>query len=195
PRAWPSWIPPIRSSTTSRSATSGCRATAAIAATCSSARRVVCASSAATGAAGGPRVREVMLLVVGVVLGGALGWAIVRVRLLTVAQAERAALQARVASQETLSDELRKQLSQRDLETGDLRGALETERAARAQAETRWDATRQALEEQKRLVDDARERLTDTFRALSADALRQSQSSFLEMASSQLGRKQEAIEA
>ncbi|HXD97030.1 MAG TPA: DNA recombination protein RmuC [Candidatus Acidoferrum sp.] len=138
---------------------------------------------------------EVALLVAGVALGGGLAWAVVRVRLVTVAQAERATLQARVAALETLSDELRKQLTQRDLEIGDLRGALETERAGRAQAETRWDGARQSLEEQKRLLDDARDRLTDTFKALSADALRQNQSSFLEMASSQLGRRQEAIDA
>lgn len=137
---------------------------------------------------------ELALLVAGAAVGGALVWAVVRGRLAAAAQVERGALQARVAALETLSDELRKQLTQRDLETGDLRGALETERTARAQAEARWDGARQSLEEQKRLLDDARERLTDTFKALSADALRQNQSSFLEMAATQLGRRQEAID-
>jgi DNA recombination protein RmuC len=139
-------------------------------------------------------VAELALLVAGAAVGGALVWAVVRGRLAAAAQVERGALQARVAALETLSDELRKQLTQRDLETGDLRGALETERTARAQAEARWDGARQSLEEQKRLLDDARERLTDTFKALSADALRQNQSSFLEMAATQLGRRQEAID-
>ena len=83
---------------------------------------------------------ELALLAAGAALGGALAWAVVRGRLGVAAQAERAALQARLAALEMLSDELRKQLTQRDLEIGDLRGALETERAARAQAETRWDA-------------------------------------------------------
>lgn len=137
---------------------------------------------------------ELALLVAGAAVGGALVWAVVRGRLAAAAQVERGALQARVAALETLCDELRKQLTQRDLETGDLRGALETERTARAQAEARWDGARQSLEEQKRLLDDARERLTDTFKALSADALRQNQSSFLEMAATQLGRRQEAID-
>ena len=138
---------------------------------------------------------ELAWLVAGALLGGAMAWVVVRARLSGAAHAERAAVQARVAALEALSDELRKQLTQRDLETGDLRGALEIERAARAQAETRWDAARQSLEEQKGLLDTARERLTDTFKALSADALRQSQSSFLEMAATQLGRRQEAIDA
>jgi len=140
-------------------------------------------------------VVELALLAAGAALGSALAWAVVRGRLGVAAQAERAALQARLAALEMLSDELRKQLTQRDLEIGDLRGALETERAARAQAETRWDGARASLEEQKRLLDDARERLTDTFKALSADALRENQSSFLEMATTQLGRRQEAIDA
>ena len=138
---------------------------------------------------------DALLLVVGAAVGGALAWALVHARLGGVAHAERAALQARVASLETLADELRKQLTQRDLESGDLRGALETERTARAQAEARGEAARVSVEEQRRLLDDARERLTDTFRALSADALRQSQSSLVEMAASQLGRRQEAIDA
>jgi DNA recombination protein RmuC len=140
-------------------------------------------------------VAELAWLVAGGLLGGALAWVVVHARLGGAAHAERAAVQARVAALEALSDELRKQLTQRDLETGDLRSALEIERAARAQAETRWDVARQSLEEQKGLLDDARERLTDTFKALSADALRQSQSSFLEMATTQLGRRQEAIDA
>ena len=138
---------------------------------------------------------ELALLAAGLVLGGALAWAVARLRLAGAAHAERAALQARVAGLESLADELRKQLTQRDLETGDLRGALESERSARTQAEARWEGARQSLAEQKRLLDDARDRLTDTFKALSADALRQNQSSFLEMASSQLGRRQEAIDA
>jgi DNA recombination protein RmuC len=140
-------------------------------------------------------VLELALLAAGVVLGGALAWAVARVRMATAAQGEREGLQLRVAALETLSDELRKQLSQRDLETGDLRRALEGEQAARAQAETRWEGARQSLDEQKRLLDDARERLTHTFQALSAEALRQNQSSFLEMASTQLEQRREAIDA
>jgi DNA recombination protein RmuC len=136
-------------------------------------------------------VAELLWLLAGAVLGGALAWA----RLGPAADAGRAALQARVAALEALGDELRKQLTQRELETADLRGALEGERTVRAQAETRWEAARASLEEQRRLLDDARERLSDTFRALSADALRQSQTSLLELAATQLGRRHEAIDA
>ena len=138
---------------------------------------------------------ELALLVAGAVVGSVLAWAVVRARLTAGVQAERGVLQARVAGLETLADELRKQLTQRDLEAGDLRGALESERTARVQAEARGDAARASLQEQQRLLDAARERLTDTFKALSADALRQSQSSFLEMAATQLGQRQQAIDS
>lgn len=138
---------------------------------------------------------ELTLLALGLALGGALAWLVARVRLASTAQAERTELQTRLAGLETLADELRKQLTLRELETAEARAAVATERTQRAQAEARWEAARQSAEEQKRLLEEARERLTDTFRALSAEALRQSHTSFLELADAQLGRRQEAIDA
>jgi DNA recombination protein RmuC len=140
-------------------------------------------------------VLELALLGAGLLLGGALAWAVARVRLGTGIQAERAGLQARVAALEMLTDELRKQLSQRDLETGDLRAALAGERTARAQAETRAETARQSLDEQRQTLEEARTRLADTFKALSAEALQQNQSAFLEMATSRLVQSQQAIDA
>lgn len=107
-------------------------------------------------------------------------------------------LRSRLASVETLGDELRKQLSQRDLEVSELRAAGEGERARRADAEARAEAAQRNVEEQRRLLDEARERLGETFKALSADALRASNAAFLELAreaiDGQLGRRQEAID-
>ena len=125
---------------------------------------------------GAEDVFELALVVAGLALGVVVAWLVAR-----------QALQARVASLETLTDELRKQLTVRDLEVSDLRGAVESERTQRAQAEARWEAARQNVEEQKRLLEEARERLTDTFKSLSADALRQSSTAFLERADAQLG--------
>jgi DNA recombination protein RmuC len=79
-------------------------------------------------------------------------------------------------------DELKKQLTQRDLEAGDLRAALATEQTQRAQAEARWASARQNIDEQRRLLDDAQARLGDTFKALSVDALRDSNTAFLQLA-------------
>lgn len=138
---------------------------------------------------------EVILVLAGVGVGGGVGWLLARSHFSAAARADAQALQARAVAAETLGDELRKQLSQRDLDLGDLRGAAEAERLLRAQAETRAAATRENLEEQKRLLESARERLTETFKSLSADVLRASNSEFLTLAQEAIGRRQDAIDA
>ncbi|HET7342606.1 MAG TPA: DNA recombination protein RmuC, partial [Methylomirabilota bacterium] len=132
---------------------------------------------------------------IGALLGGALGWAMARVRAEAAIRGAREGLQGRLAAAESRADELTKQLSQRDLEAGDLRGALETERAARTQADTRLEAARQSMDEQRALLDDARAQLVQTFKALSADTLRESQASFLTLADERLGRREQAVDA
>ncbi len=142
---------------------------------------------------------ELALALGGVVLGGAAAWLVARSRAVTAARVEREPLQTRLTAVETLADELRKQLTQGDLEMADLRTTLDGERTGRAHAEARWEAARQSLDEQKQLLDAARDRLTDTFKALSADALRESNTAFLELArealDNQMARRQEGIEA
>lgn len=142
---------------------------------------------------------ELALIVLGAGLGAAVAWGLARTRLGAAAQRERESRQARLAGLETLTDELRKQLTHRDLEIGELRSTLDAERAVRTQAEARWEAARQSVEEQQRTLADARDRLADTFKALSADALRDSQAVFLERAretlDGQLARRQEAVDA
>lgn len=61
----------------------------------------------------------------------------------------------------------------------DLRTRLEAAQAARIQAETRLEAERKNLADQKRLLDDAETKLKDAFKALSADALKDSRQQFL----------------
>ena len=100
------------------------------------------------------------------------------------ARAERQALRARLAAAETRGDELAKQLTPaRPRDRRPARRALDAEQhAARAGGDARWEAARQSVEEQRRLLDEARDRLTETFKALSVDALRESNTSFLELA-------------
>ncbi|MEX2146295.1 MAG: DNA recombination protein RmuC [Candidatus Rokuibacteriota bacterium] len=138
---------------------------------------------------------ELALLGAGLGLGAAVAWLAARVRLTGAGRADVEVLRARVAGLEARGDEIHKQLSLRDLEISDLRGAVDTERTRRAQVEARAEAERRSVEEQKALLDQARERLTDTFKALSADALRQSNTAFLELADAQLGRREMAIDA
>ena len=138
---------------------------------------------------------ELALLAAGSGLGALVAWLAARVRFTGAGRAEADLLRARVAGLEARGDEIQKQLSLRDLEISDLRSAVDGERTRRAHAEARADAERRSVEEQKALLDHARERLTDTFKALSADALRQSNTAFLELADAQLGRRAVAIDA
>ena len=125
---------------------------------------------------------EIVLLVVGLVIGGAGAWLIARGHFRTHAAIEREALGARVAAAETLADTSQKQLTQRELEITELRAMLDAERARRSAAEARAAAEREGLDAQRRLVEEARARLSESFRALSAEALHQSTDSFLTLA-------------
>jgi DNA recombination protein RmuC len=135
----------------------------------------------------------------GLVVGVVVAWSVARARFTGAAHAAAHDLGTRLAGAETLGDELRKQVSQRELELADLRGTLESERTVRVQAEAREVAARAGLDEQRRLLEEGRERLSDTFRALSADVLRQSGDEFLararETVEGQLQRRAEAMDA
>jgi DNA recombination protein RmuC len=72
-----------------------------------------------------------------------------------------------------------------------LRVALASAQTERAQAETRWETTRENLVEQRRLLDEAQARLGDTFKALSVDALRESNAAFLQLAQQALAAELE----
>jgi DNA recombination protein RmuC len=137
-------------------------------------------------------------LVAGVLIGSGVAWfaarAHARVRLIGEVQAR----ESRLAAAEATADELRKQLSQRELEAGDLHEALATARTQGAQAETRFDEARRNLEEQRALLEETRQKLHGAFAELSAKALRESKDDFLQLAEqkigSQLHERQAAID-
>lgn len=141
---------------------------------------------------------EWVLAAGGLALGAGVGWLVGRGQGRAEVARERESLGGRLAAAEALSDDMRKQLSQRDFELAETRRATEAERMSRVQAETRAEAARENLDAQKALLTEARERLGDTFKALSADALRVSTTGFLEQAketlAAQLGRGQQAID-
>jgi DNA recombination protein RmuC len=143
-------------------------------------------------------VADLGLLFLGLVAGALVTWLLARAHFAGTAARDRAALEARLAGLETLEKELARQLTERQLEVGDLRAALDRERMERARAEERATAERTQLEEQRRLLDGAREELANRFKALSAEALSQTSSAFLERAreslEAQLGRREQAVE-
>ena len=149
---------------------------------------------------------NLMILMAGAVLGGAVAWVLASARARTWVARHQSDLQARTRSAESVRDELRGQLSAKEQEAGALRASLDAERRARAEAETRLESARQNLHDQKQLLDDATVKLADTFRALSSDALKSNNQTFLELARQSLesvinetkgdiGKRQEAIDA
>ncbi len=125
--------------------------------------------------------------------GAVLGWLICALR----AKASPAAV-----SDDRLEKELRQQLQQREKDLAELRQDLNTNKTALATAEANRDATqrmmaearntyaenlRSARENQEKALTDLRE----TFKALSADALKQTHPEFLRLANETLAKFQE----
>lgn len=86
-----------------------------------------------------------------------------------------------------------------------LREHLANEHSARVKAETQLAETVQRLEQEKKLLEDAKVKLTDTFKALAGDTLNNSTTAFLKLAKEtldkalldargELGKRQEAIQ-
>jgi DNA recombination protein RmuC len=107
------------------------------------------------------------VLVLGAALGGAVAW--------LLARGQSAAADARVA-------ELRGQMAATQVELGRLRQELSRAEQARAAAEVRAQEESRQAAEQARLLEDAKGRLTDTFKSLAADVLAGNNRSFLQLA-------------
>lgn len=144
---------------------------------------------------------EFIFILIGLLLGATVGWLFSRMRLTK----QIMGMQGKIQAAESIIFELRQQIEKRDSELARFSSELETERKARAIAETRLEEAKKGLDEQKRLLDGATQRLKDTFNALSADALKSNNQLFLELARKtlenllteargDLGKRQEAID-
>jgi DNA recombination protein RmuC len=90
-----------------------------------------------------------------------------------------------------LENELRQQLTQRESDLRQLRSQLSEATNARATAEAKHAAAEKILVEQRALQDKALVDLRDAFKALSADALKQTAPEFLRLAEQSFGKFQE----
>lgn len=125
---------------------------------------------------------DASFFLLGLLLGTLATWLLLR----TAFSNQLADGQARSHAAELIMEELRKQLDRRDKELTELRARVEQDRQATTEAQTRLQAAQQNLEEQKKLLEEAGTRLTDTFKALSADALKTSNQEFLTLAKQSL---------
>jgi len=140
-------------------------------------------------------MNPVLAILVGLAIGGAVGWVIGW--LLGSRRAPMSPADAR------LETELRQQLAQRESELGQLRGQLTAANTAGAAAEASRKSAEALLAEQRQLheralqearqaQDKALQDLREAFKALSADALKQTQPDFLRLANETLAKFQES---
>ena len=91
--------------------------------------------------------------------------------------------------------ELESAVSMREKRIADLQTENTDLKAKLSEIETRLAEERKAAEEKLKLLDEARQKLSDAFKALSADALKSSNASFLELARETLERYQESAKS
>lgn len=108
------------------------------------------------------------------------------------AKSDSAEIQAALASSERRASDKIAELEQARADVTRLTDALRTEAARSAAAEARREAERKASEEKLALFREAEKTLANTFRALSSDALRNNNQSFLELAKATLEKFQQS---
>lgn len=151
-------------------------------------------------------------VVAGLLVGGILAWLIsanrVRKELaVRLEEVERRAniAEGRASGLDGTVVELRVQSQKAAEDFEKLRSKLEGEHGARVKAETQLAETSQRLEEERKLLEEAKSKLTDTFKAVAGDTLDSSTSAFLKLAKEtfdkvlaeargDLGKRQEAIQ-
>jgi DNA recombination protein RmuC len=145
---------------------------------------------------------SLIVFIVGVLFGGIVIWLFLHsrtgyVREQTLAQisSERAALQERIQARDQDIEELKTALSgAREVEQ-ELRERLKQESERRAELAARMEEERKAAQEKLDLLNDAKQNLSDAFKALSAEALRSNNQSFLDLAKTVLEKFQEGAKS
>ena len=144
---------------------------------------------------------EMVCLAIGLVVGAAAGWVVASARMRAQAATRQAELSAKAASADGTIAELRGQLVKAEGDFGGLRKTLDEERQFKTRAETQLaEANRQMA-----MLEEARTRLSEVFRALSSEALKSNNQAFLDLARQSfeaviaeargdIGKRQQAID-
>ncbi len=124
-----------------------------------------------------------LALIVAAVVGAAVTWLVARTRAAT--------LQERVAARDVRLAELETRLADQLANAGVAQGERTALQQELASLQTRLEEERKASQEKVEMLRDAQVRLSDAFKALSADALRSNNETFLGLARASLEKFQE----
>ena len=123
-------------------------------------------------------MNEWVLLAVGLMVGGAVGWLWASSR----SKALQIEAEGRTRGAESAVTELRGQTQRLDEEVSSLQYKLKAEGESRVTAEIRLEEAQANLAREKQLLEEARLKLADTFSALSAEALKSNNQAFIALA-------------
>lgn len=125
----------------------------------------------------------VLCAVIAVVLGALAAWLVLRTKTAT--------LQERLRARDVTIAELETRLAEQGALNGQAQGELATLRQELAALQARLEEERKAAAEKQEMLRDAQVRLSDAFKALSAEALKSNNESFLNLARATLEKFQE----
>lgn len=140
----------------------------------------------------------IFCLIAGLILGAAASWVLFKAQLLGAkarteaeVQSQIAVLQDRLASKDQNLAEAANRLSEKETVLAQLQREISDWKAAYAKLEATLAEERKAAQEKLNLLNEAQAKLSDAFKALSSDALRNNNQSFLELARNTLEKFQE----
>lgn len=126
-------------------------------------------------------MQSLILIIAGVIIGGIIGWLLGAHRARTETINKITESERRASEAEARLAVIQSQLQQTVQEETQLRNRLELEQAQRITIETTLKETQARLTEQQRFLEEAKDRLSETFKALAGDTLNTTHTTFLNM--------------
>ena len=145
---------------------------------------------------------DIILVLLGLLSGGAFAWLVVTARVRdevlkaqAAAESERATLAERIAGRDQQIAGLQASLAQAGRDCDGLRAEVTDLKTAQSGLTTTIEQERKSAEEKLRLLDQARVALSDAFKGLSSDALKSNNQAFLELAQATLAKFQQGAQS
>lgn len=123
-------------------------------------------------------------LVVGLLAGGLIGWLLASLRRNSALSALEIEAEGKTRAAESAASELRTRVAELQSKLNLIEQEARNEANLRVAAETRLTEAQANLDDQKRVLEDARVKLADAFQALSAEALKSNNQAFITLARS-----------